>query len=249
MALPREFGGSRTQYFLGRFDGKTFTETIPSPKAKLIDSGYDNYAAVSFSGTDEPIILGWCSNWCYADKEPTNEFCGTMTYARHVALVNTDNGLRLTNRPITPVFRLSPAVKAPEADEHDVLPESANAALPGEVFCAHIEAEGAFTLTLSNKKGEALRVTLDNEHRFVIDRTHSGLRDFHPLYDLGLMSVTITPRVMHGKVSLDLYFDHMIAEIFADEGVFTNTQLVFPTMPYTDAAIIGNAKLWVGSPE
>ncbi|MGI6378396.1 MAG: GH32 C-terminal domain-containing protein [Patescibacteria group bacterium] len=65
------------------------------------------------------------------------------------------------------------------------------------------------------QKGEILRVTLDNEHRFVVDRTEAGHRDFHQLYEQGLMSVTVTPRLMKGKVSLDLYFDHMIAEIFA----------------------------------
>ena len=235
MALPREFGGSRTQYFLGQFDGKTFTETIPSPKAKLIDTGYDNYAAVSFSGTETPVLLGWGTSWCYADKEPTNEFCGLMTYARHVRLVETDEGLRLANTPVTPKFALAPS--------------EGKAALPGEVFSAHIEAEGAFTLSLSNAKGEALRISLDNEHRFIVDRTCAGLRDFSDTYSSGLMSVTVTPRLMSGKMSLDLYFDRMIAEIFADEGTFTNTQLVFPTEPYTEASVIGKAKLRVGKIE
>lgn len=232
MALPGEFGGSRTQYFLGQFDGKTFTETVVSPKAKLIDTGYDNYAAVSFSGTEAPLIIGWGTSWCYADKEPTNEFSGLMTYARHVELVDTDEGLRIASVPVTPKFALTPA--------------EGKTALPGEVFSAHIEAEGAFTLTLSNAKGEALRVSLDNQHRFIVDRTNAGLRDFSETYSSGLMSVTVTPRLIHGKVSLDLYFDRMIAEIFADDGTFTNTQLVFPTEPYTEAAVIGKAKLWIG---
>jgi len=235
MALPGEFGGSRTQYFLGQFDGKTFTETVSSPRAKLIDTGYDNYAAVSFSGAEKPIIMGWGTSWCYAAQEPTNEFCGLMTYARHVKLVDTDEGVRLANIPVTPKFAL--------------IPSEDKAELSGEVFCAHIEAEGAFTLTLSNAKGEALRVSLDNEHRFIVDRTSAGARDFSDTYSSGLMSVTVTPRLMHGNVSLDLYFDRMIAEIFADEGTFTNTQLIFPTEPYTEASVIGKAKLWIGKIE
>lgn len=63
MALPREFGGSRTQYFLGMFDGNTFVETHSSLRAKLIDSGYDNYAAVTFSGAEKPCIIGWGTSW------------------------------------------------------------------------------------------------------------------------------------------------------------------------------------------
>lgn len=247
MALPREFGGSRTQYFLGQFDGKTFTETVVSPRAKLIDSGYDNYAAVSFSGAEKPIILGWGTSWCYADKEPTNEFCGVMTYARNVSLVETDEGLRFANAPITPKFTCEPAEVVPSENPH--APAVQKAALPGDVFHAHIEAEGAFTLEISNAKGEKLRVSLDSEHRFIVDRTEAGMRDFSDLYKLGLMSVTATPRMMKGKVSLDLYFDKMIAEVFADEGTFTNTALVFPTEAYTEATVIGKAKLWIGKPE
>ena len=158
-----------------------------------------------------------------------------MTYARRAKLVNTDEGIRFANIPITPKFALEPAEN--------------KAALSGEVFHAHVEAEGAFTLTLSNAKGEALCVSLDNEHRFIVDRTNAGARDFSDTYSSGLMSVTITPRMMHGKVELDLYFDRMIAEIFADEGTFTNTQLVFPTEPYTEASVIGKARLWIGNVE
>lgn len=239
MALPREFGGSRTLYFLGSFDGKTFAETIPSPRVRLIDSGYDNYAAVSFSGAEEPVILGWGASWCYADKMPTNDFCGLMTYARRLSLVDTDEGLRLASAPVTPAF-------AAASGKEDGCTE---AKLPGEVFHVRVETDGAFTLKLSNDKGEALRVSLDNEHRFIVDRTNSGLRDFHPRFNEGLMSVTATPRLVGGKVVLDLYFDRMLAEIFADGGTFANTQLVFPTAPYTDASVIGRAKMWVCAPE
>lgn len=234
MALPREFGGSRTQYFLGEFDGRTFTQTIPAPHARLIDTGYDNYAAVSFSGAESPIIIGWGTSWCYADKEPTNEFCGLMTYARKMSLIETDEGLSLASAPITPEFTMKAVDNTAE--------------LPGEVFRVHLEAEGAFMLSLSNAGGETFRIGLDNEHRFFVDRTKAGMRDFHELYASGLMSVTVTPRQMHGKIEMDLYFDHFIAEVFADQGSFANTALVFPEAPYTQAGIIGAAKMWIGTP-
>lgn len=246
MALPREFGGSRTQYFMGRFDGNTFTQTLPSPQARLIDSGYDNYAAVSFSGAESPIILGWGTSWCYADREPTNEFCGLMTYARRLSLRETDGGLCLASSPIAPEFALKEAEAAPQ--EHPFEAARSSAEVPGEVFRVHVEAEGAFMLSLSNQKGETFRIGLDNEHRFVVDRTQAGLRDFHELYRSGLMSVTVTPRLMRGKAVMDVYFDRCIAEIFADDGTFVNTALTFPEAPYTHAEIIGPAKMWIGAP-
>lgn len=235
MALPGEFGGSRTQYFIGRFNGKTFTQTIAHERALLIDSGYDNYASVSFSGTDETILLGWANSWVYADKEPTNDFCGAMAYARRVSLVDTNDGLRLAFSPITPEFAMSHAA-------HNSLP------ITREAFKIHIESKGAFMLSIKNELGDVLRIGLDNEQRFVVDRTHGGICAFSDLFHSGLMSVMLTPRLMRGSVSMDIYFDHFITEVFADNGVYANTTLVFPQAPYTTAEIIGNAKMWVGFP-
>lgn len=232
MALPREFGGSRTQYFIGEFDGNTFVQTVSTPHALLIDSGFDNYAAVSFSGAKSPVILGWGASWSYADRMPTNEFCGLMTCARRVSLAETIDGLRLAFHPIMPKFAL----------------RDGEGTLPGEVFCVRVEADGPFTLSLSNDLGESLRVGLDTQQHFYVDRTNAGIRDFHDAYSSGLMSVTSAPRLKAGKAILELYFDRCIAETFADEGTFANSALVFPNQPYSHAEIFGNAKIQIGTP-
>ena len=44
-------GGSATQYFVGNFDGKTFTPS--STKTKWVDFGKDNYAGVTYANTGE----------------------------------------------------------------------------------------------------------------------------------------------------------------------------------------------------
>ena len=103
-------------------------------------------------------------------------------------------------------------------------------------------------LSIKNELGDVLRIGLDNEQRFVVDRTHGGICAFSDLFHSGLMSVMLTPRLMRGSVSMDIYFDHFITEVFADNGVYANTTLVFPQAPYTTAEIIGNAKMWVGFP-
>lgn len=65
-------GGSSSQYFLGSFDGFTFT---PSDSAtRVTDFAKDAYAGQFFSGlsTDEPAVsMAWASNWEYAQDVPT----------------------------------------------------------------------------------------------------------------------------------------------------------------------------------
>lgn len=46
---------------------------------------------------------------------------------------------------------------------------------------------------------------------------------------------------------MDLYFDRMIAEVFADNGTVCNSTVVFPENPYQKATLWGKGKLWIGS--
>ena len=40
---------------------------------------------------------------------------------------------------------------------------------------------------------------------------------------------------------MDLYFDHSVTEIYADQGTRTFTQLVYPNAPYTCFRLEGGA--------
>lgn len=89
-------GGSNTQYFVGTFDGTTFSS--PQIDPLFMDSGVDNYASISFF--NEPrgrrVIIGWMTNLMYANDIPTGDWRGQMTMAREVRLAkNSGNALRL----------------------------------------------------------------------------------------------------------------------------------------------------------
>lgn len=57
-------GGSGTQYFIGNFDGKTFT--IDQKDTRWLDYGPDNYAGVTWSNTGKrKILIGWMTNWLW----------------------------------------------------------------------------------------------------------------------------------------------------------------------------------------
>lgn len=93
-------GGSGTQYFIGQWDGQTFT--TDQSETLWIDYGRDNYAGVTFNNAPEGrrIFLGWMSNWDYAAKIPSPLWRGSMTTPRVLSLIDTPTGLRLLSTPI-----------------------------------------------------------------------------------------------------------------------------------------------------
>jgi len=93
-------GGSGTQYFIGDWDGKSFTTDQKS--TKWIDYGRDNYAGVTFSNAPDnrKIFLAWMSNWDYAAKLPSPIWRGSMTAPRELTLLQYENELHLSALPI-----------------------------------------------------------------------------------------------------------------------------------------------------
>lgn len=90
-------GGSGMRYFVGDFDGVTFT---PDGDPRWLDYGPDFYAAVSFHGTEQPTIIGWMSNWAYAHETPTQPWQSAMTLARRLTLASVDGETVLRQLPI-----------------------------------------------------------------------------------------------------------------------------------------------------
>ena len=67
-------GGSGGQYFVGRFDGRTFVNDAPASETLWSDYGKDFYATISFSDippTDgRRIWMAWMSNWPTRTRSP-----------------------------------------------------------------------------------------------------------------------------------------------------------------------------------
>lgn len=94
--------GSGTQYFVGDFDGKTFTPKYSTDEPRWIDYGRDNYAGVTFN--NEPngkrIFIGWMNSWQHAKVQPETSWVGAMTIPRELGLVDVDGEYLLTQRPL-----------------------------------------------------------------------------------------------------------------------------------------------------
>lgn len=214
MILPA--GGNRTQYVLGGFDGDAFRLTHPFPAPEWMDAGPDDYAPVTFYGTPAPVVMGWASNWAYADRLPTGDYAGALTFPRALSLIETKIGLRLAQRPLV---------------DSITQPYATTDALPGESFRLKIRAEGDFCVRLSNAKREVFSIACE-DGAFVLDRRKSGECGAAPEILGPAFGVARRPRYLDGPIEMDVLFDVCVLEAFADRGSYAATMLAFPRAPY-----------------
>ncbi len=241
------FGGSATQYFIGDFDGKTFTpdkDIQGNVPTKWMDFGKDHYATVSWSDAPDGrrTAIGWMSNWQYAAEVPTMQFRSANTLPREIGLFRTDDGQIYSSSnpsPETETLRQRPAVAH---KSFNVSAKSRTIQLPmaNDGVCEILldidpRKASAVNLTLANKNGDKVTMTYDiAKSTFSMDRTESGIVDFSQEFP----SVTVAPTFNNGKeLHLRFFIDRSSIEIFGNEGKFAMTNLVFPTSPYSSLEI------------
>lgn len=229
------FGGSATQYFVGTFDGKKFTNQYPT-KTKWMDYGKDHYATVTFSNAPggRCVAMGWMSNWQYAAIVPTKQYRSANTIARDLSLYRQGGDLLLRCAPSKEIEAARQAKNSlKKFDVKDAY--SIENLLDGNEGAYEIELEiknnGAekMVFTLQNAKGESVLMYYDVATRqFVMDRSDSGETSFSR--DFPAMTVAPAPDV--NDVKLRLFVDRSSIEAFGDGGKFVMTNLVFPSEPY-----------------
>ena len=233
MAAPAETGGSRMQYYLGEFDGVTFRKLSEQEQAFWVDTGFDNYAGVTYAGTPERIYFGWAASPTYAGKVPAGNYRGCMTLPRRLDLVNTDAGVRLAAEPMV------------QAKKY--LPVTDGAKVPVGAFELRLKVDGPFEVRLANRLGQEFRFGLDGSNCFYADRTRAGASEFDAHYGSALYSVTSTQRLMTGPTEIRLILDHTLAELYADKGTYVHSTLVFPTTKYTKIRFTGKVEVQAAS--
>lgn len=230
------FGGSATQYFVGDFDGKTFTNDSPGNVTKWMDWGKDHYAAVTWSNAPDNrhIALAWMSNWDYANNVPTKQFRSANSIPRELSLYTQNDGIYLSS---TPVKEIDAIKGAPVKKKSFKVDHSYNM---GELFKT---PEGAYEIELSikNKGADVIGLQLFNskgeevdfyynlpEKKFMMDRTKSGITDFGKDF----ATVTAAPVEIQDTYTLRIFVDKASIEAFDGDGKFAMTNLVFPDEPY-----------------
>ncbi|WP_353952249.1 glycoside hydrolase family 32 protein [Knoellia sp. S7-12] len=212
-------GGGGAQYFVGDFDGVTFTperisETDDPTSFDWLDHGRDYYATVSFDNVPDNrrLMVGWANNWDYANEIPTAPWRSAMSLVREVDLVeDVDGRRRLRQRPVLP----------PEGLGVTVL-DLTVPLTPGVVTEITVSTED---------DADPWVLTVDGASRTITaDRHECGNVDFHPLF-----ASRDTARLVgdDDTVQLQVIVDASVIEVFAQGGLVTLTQQVFPRAPLT----------------
>lgn len=229
------FGGSATQYFVGTFDGKTFTNESPN-LTKWMDYGKDHYATVTWSNApqDRKIAIAWMSNWDYANNVPTQQYRSANSVPRDLELFTRNGQTYLSSLPSPEMLKLrgkaqkKGSFKVDRSHEINQLLANNNGTYELEIKFKNNNAD-VMSLQLFNSKGEEVELyynLLDN--RFTMDRRNSGQTSFSKTF----ASATIAPISAQKEYTLRLLIDRSSIEAFDGNGEFAMTNLVFPEEPY-----------------
>jgi fructan beta-fructosidase len=230
-------GGSGTQYFVGDFDGTRF---VPDHEGVLwVDYGSDFYAAVTWSNVPaldgRRILLGWMSNWAYTQDVPTAPWRSAMTVPRSLALRRTSEGLRLAQEPVHELKKLrkEPALifsGKSFADADKWLSKQSNLCelLDVEMTFSEVFPAAPFVINIRAGIGEVTAIAVDPENgKLVVDRTHSGLKGFHPAFSASARHEAPL-EITDGRFTIRFLLDASSIEVFAQNGRTALTDLIFP---------------------
>jgi len=219
-------GGTGTQYFLGDFDGATFTPHDAPETIRWVDHGADFYAPQSWSDVPDGrrIWLAWMSNWDYARTTPASTWRGAMTVPRELRLVRDGDELALVQSPVRELDERRRVV-----EEHTDLRLAAGE--PWQV----VEAPAAYDLRLRSDPARGGRPVEVEVHSGAGEGTRvrwapgASLRVTRPVDALdGAGAVQEVALRADAVPDLRIVVDTCSVEVFADGGRVVLTDQVFP---------------------
>ncbi|SHR25143.1 Levanase precursor [Mycobacteroides abscessus subsp. abscessus] len=237
---PTPTGGTGMHYYVGEFNGTTFTPDDNSKPLNWADYGADFYAAVTWSNTVEQpedgrrIWLGWMNNPAqYAGQIPTSTWRGATTVPRELSLVETNEGVRLKQQPVKELISLRDTANEVKIANQKFSTKNVLENVTADMF--ELEAEFNLNETSASEFGFQVRKG-DNEGTTIsyqvadgklsVNRTQSGETDFHK--DFPSIQHTILT-VNDGILQVKLLVDRSSVEVFAEEGTAVFTNQIFPS--------------------
>ena len=220
------------QYFVGDFNGTKFTNENPANKIFRPDYGPDYYAAVTYNHLPAhypPILLGWANNWKYANDIPTFPWKSEMSLPRELKLKKQNNEWLLIQQPVAAIKNLRWGLFS----EKNI---SVNGKQQLPIRSQKFEMEVVFQPTPNSSAG--IQLATRGSHFFIvgydvanqklfIDRSRGSDTSFNKNFDsLSRYETSLAPQ--NGKITLHVFFDNSIIEIFANDGVAVMTVQIFP---------------------
>lgn len=218
------------QYFVGQFDGNTFTRTeelqdrraavigkmfgadISEKNPLIMDYGLDNYAMVTFTDAPEksPVMIGWGECWEYVNKTPLNT--GGEIYAQNEDAEGIEN--KHKDRISRGKMTLPRTLHLVETPKGKRLAFSISVSIPHESFQL---ADGQ-SMTLYGENNKPLVITLADKKIWVL-RKPSDVTDKHNSF--------CADRVYDGICEFEVYRDGNYFEIFAEKGLCPFSVVVY----------------------
>jgi len=237
--------GSRTQYFIGHFDGNNFENDYSEETVLWLDYGRDNYAGVSWSDISEQdgrrIYIGWMSNWRYANQVPTKEWRSAMTLPRELSLVSSEGSVYLAQKPVSEISTLhKDTVGYQNLTIESNIPSSFN--MDSNLIEMNIDFEKVsskqFGIVIQSLEKEKTIISYDVEKEMLlVDRTSSGRNSFSESFP----AIQEAPlKLKDGKLNLQLFLDASSLEVFANDGKVAFTSLIYPKEPYNQIVLFSN---------
>ena len=235
-------GGSGGQYFVGDFDGTTFT--ADGEGERWLDWGRDYYAAVSYDNVpdDRRIMSAWMNNWDYALTSPGYPWRSAMSLPREVSLTDTGDRLELTQQVVDTVGDYQRDDEAVTIEDLSVPVGRQALDVSGDVLRLDLELE----MGDADKAGNIVRQSDDGSQgtrigydartgKMYVDRTASGLTGFSPKF-ASVSSAPVSPAAQvtpngdggTDTVTLQIHLDRSSVEVFSEDGTRTITDTIFP---------------------
>lgn len=233
--------GSGTQYILGQFNGTAF---IPDPESinelgegNWLDNGPDFYAALVYNGLPDyqRTILGWMSNWQYAEKIPTYLWRNAMSIPRRLGLKTIDGKVVVVQEPEEDWASI--AGKPHTLNFTHFAEGMHNLGSLGKTQEVNLTFSDRNASSNSSRFGISLRATNNfTQHTAVgydfsskqvfVDRRESGNSSFDDTF-ASIYHAPLTP-AEDGTVNLRIFADWSSVEVFGGYGETTITAQIFP---------------------
>jgi sucrose-6-phosphate hydrolase SacC (GH32 family) len=200
-------------------------------RAHWIDYGADYYATTTYNDAPDGqrIMMAWMNNWNYGQSIPTSPWRSADAFPRTLSLVTVDGAVRLEQVPVASINSLHdgpPTVvtRRTVSSSTDVLPVSGGTLDLRATLSAGTASRFGLDVHVGN--GQYTRIGYDTTtHRLYIDRSHSGDVSFSPAFT----PVQSAPLALeNGVVHLRVLVDASSVEVYADGGLVTLTDQIFP---------------------
>lgn len=229
------------QYFVGEFDGYTFKNDNTGDKIYRPDYGPDYYAAIVFNNLPaghKPVSIGWVNNWNYATEIPTTPWKSAMSLPRELSAKKINNEWVMLQEPVSSLrtLREKPlVVGAMTVNGTKTIPVKSQQL---EINCQFTAPTNSISGVRVAVKGDKyLEIGYDAARKVLyIDRSKAGDQTFHPAFAKQSRYETAVAAI-NGKISLHIYLDKSIVEVYANEGEAVMTAQLFPAADENGVAL------------